>query len=383
MASIREHVARDGTRTWAVLFRDDGKQRSRSFDKQPLALKFLEDVNGYGPATAQRILDRKRQASGAEPATVADALDRYIDGLSGVQPFTITTYRTIAAQIKALALGRLPLEEVTRDDVAAWVRVQEADGVASKTIKNRQSLLSTALARAVDDELIARNPAHRAKIARTERREMTFLTPAEFQIVLSRATPHYRPFLMTLFGTGLRFGEATALRISDLHLDDSPATLTVSRAWKKQAGLGAPKSAAGRRTIALPGALVEQLRTVTKGRAPDELVFVNLAGRRILQATLHDNWQTWIEDTVVDRATGQRVPRLPQIGKRPRIHDLRHSHASYMIAAGMNLFDLKQRMGHESITTTSDVYGHLMPEAQVQAARAAALAFPDLPAIES
>lgn len=382
MASIREHVARDGTHTWAVLFRDDGKQRSRSFDKRPEALRFLEDVNGYGSTTAERILDRRRKGT-ETPLTVSDALTRYIDGLSGVQPFTITTYRTIAAQIADLPLGHLGLEDVTRDDVAAWVRVQEAAGVASKTIKNRQSLLSTALARAVDDELITRNPAHRAKISRTERREMTFLTPAEFQVLIARVTPHYRPFIITLYGTGLRFGEATALRVSDLHLDDTPATLTVSRAWKKASGLGAPKSAAGRRTIALPGAVVEQLRTVTKGRAPGDLVFVNLAGRRILQATLHDNWQTWIEDTVIDRTTRERVPRLPQIGKRPRVHDLRHSHASYMIAAGMSLFDLKQRMGHESITTTSDTYGHLMPEAQVQAARAAALAFPELPAIGS
>jgi integrase len=382
MASIRTHTARDGFVTYAVLFRDGKRQRSRSFDDEAKALSFKGNLERLGLATAERILDSKDSPTGA-PLTVTDALNRYIDGLSGVQPFTITTYRTMANQIAALPLGHLALDDVIRDDVAAWIRKQEADGVAAKTIKNRQSLLATALARAVDDELITRNPAHKAKIARTERREMTFLTPAEFQVLLARVTPHYRPLLITLFGTGLRFGEATALRVSDLHLDETPATLTVSRAWKKASGLGAPKSAAGRRTIALPGAVVEQLRTVTKDRAADDLVFVNLAGRRILQATLHDNWQTWIEDTAIDRSTRKRVPRLPTLGKRPRIHDLRHSHAAYMISAGMNLYDLKQRMGHESITTTADTYGHLMPEAQVQAARAAALAFPSAVAIEA
>lgn len=382
MASLRDHVARDGTITYAVLFRDNGKQRSRTFDTERQRDDFLNNLERLGLATAERILDNK-DAPGGPLLTISDALNRYIDGLSGVQPFTITTYRTMARQIAATELGHVALVEADRTHVAAWIRDQEAAGVASKTIKNRQSFLSTALTYAVEDNLLNRNPAAKAKISTTERREMTFLTPAEFQVLLARATPHYRPLLMTMFGTGLRLGEVTALRPTDLHLDDTPATLTVARAWKKASGLGAPKSAAGRRTIALPGPVVDQLRTLIADRDPDDLVFVNLAGRRILQATLHDNWQTWIEDTVIDRTTGTRVPRLPRLGKRPRLHDLRHSHAAFMISTGMNPNDLKQRMGHESIKTTYDTYGHLMPEAQVQAARSAALAFPNLAQIEA
>lgn len=381
MASTREHTARDGTVTYSVLFRDKGKQRSRTFVTERDRDDFLRNIKDLGLATAERILDNK-DAPGGPLLTISDALNRYIDGLSGVQPFTVSTYRTMARQIAETDLGHVALVEADRKHVAAWIREQEAEGFASKTIKNRQTFLSTALAYAVEDGLLNRNPAARAKISQTERREMTFLTPAEFQVLLARTTPHYRPLLMMLFGSGLRLGEVTALRPADFQLDDVPATVTVARAWKKASGLGAPKSAAGRRTLALPAPVVDAVRPLVEGRAPHELVFVNKAGRRILQATLHDNWQSWIEDTVIDRATGQRVPRLPKLGKRPRIHDLRHSHAAFMISTGMNLYDLKQRMGHESIKTTADTYGHLMPEAQVQAARAAALAFPDLPQIE-
>ena len=71
------------------------------------------------------------------------------------------------------------------------------------------------------------------------------------------------------------------------------------------------------------------------------------------------------------------------IGKSPRVHDLRHSNASWMIARGMNLTTLQRRLGHEKITTTVDVYGHLMPEAQAQAAASATLSLAGwLPQIE-
>jgi integrase len=54
--------------------------------------------------------------------------------------------------------------------------------------------------------------------------------------------------------------------------------------------------------------------------------------------------------------------------RRPRIHDIRHSHASMMIAGGMNLYELANRLGHESIITTTKTYGHLVPDAHFRAA---------------
>lgn len=122
-----------------------------------------------------------------------------------------------------------------------------------------------------------------------------------------------------------------------------------------------------------------------RGKAPGDLLFTNMAKRRIIQGSLHDLWQGWIDDQEWGRVDGQRakVDRKPALGKVPRIHDLRHSHAAWMIGQGISLFELKQRLGHESIQTTADTYGHLLPEAQVQAERAAALAFGPLPVIGS
>ena len=373
MASIRERRAKGGT-TWAVLYRHAGKQRSDTFTSLAKAQRHAERIERLGADAARRILDAEEGVDPEVMPTVAEQVTRHVDALSGVQPYTITTYRTMARQLADTALGALPLDAATREDVAGWIRTQERAGVSAKTIKNRQALLSAALTRAVDDGLVVRNVAARAKIARTERREMTFLTPAEFQVLLARASEHYRPLLMFLFGTGMRLGEATALRVSDVHPEFTPATVTITRAWKKGAGLGPPKTSAGRRTISIPQALVEAIEPLRQGRSPDDLLFTNTAGRRILQASLHDLWQGWVTDWTPG-PSGKPVKRSPALGKVPRIHDLRHSHAAFMIGQGISLYDLKQRLGHESITTTADTYGHLMPEAQVQAERAAALAF--------
>jgi integrase len=381
MASIRERTGSRGT-VYAVLWREQGAQRSRTFGSKDKARRHAERIERLGPSAAERILDAEAGHDPEKMPTVAEQVDRHVDGLSGVSAATISGYRTIARQLAATALGSLPLDTATRDDVAAWVRDQERAGVAAKTVKNKQALLSAALTRAVDDGLVLRNVAARARIARTERREMTFLTPREFAVLLERATPHYRPLLVWLYGTGMRLGEATALRVSDVHLEFTPPTVTVTRAWKRGGELGPPKTAAGRRTIAIPAAAVEAVRPLLD-RDPDALLFVNTAGRRILQATLHDLWQGWIADWRIDPTTGARTKRTPALGKRPRIHDLRHSHAAFMIGQGVSLYDLKQRLGHESIQTTADTYGHLMPEAQVQAERAASLAFaPTLPQLE-
>lgn len=358
-----------------MLFREDGRQKSKTFHTLKDAQRFAERVERLGASSAQRIL---KAESGHDPEalpTVAQMVERHIDGLSGVQPYTIKTYRMMARQLAATALGHLPLDAATRDDVAAWVRDQEAAKRTSKTIRNHHALLSAALQRAVDDGMVDRNVGARARIARTERREMTFLTPDEFAVLEERAIPHYRPLLRFLFGTGLRIGEAVALRVRDVHPEFSPATVTVARAWKKGGGFGPPKTAAGRRTISIPKAVMDAIAPLLANRAPDDLVFVNTAGAMVKQASLHDLWQGWVTDWRFDRATGERTKRTPALGKVPRIHDLRHSHAAWMIGQGMSLYDLKRRLGHESITTTADTYGHLMPEAQVQAERAAGLAF--------
>ena len=137
-----------------------------------------------------------------------------------------------------------------------------------------------------------------------------------------------------------------------------------------------PKSARSRRTISLSTDLAEMLRDLTAGRRGADLVFVNVAGRPIRNNTFWaTHWAPAIDkaQNPVD-ADGQRDPDARRLTKRPRIHDLRHTHASWMLAEGMDMFTLSRRLGHETYATTDSRYSHLMPAQQLNAAAVASIA---------
>lgn len=130
--------------------------------------------------------------------------------------------------------------------------------------------------------------------------------------------------------------------------------------------------------------LVTELRPVVMGRPGDDFVF-NAHGGPVKHATF---WpKRWVKaitraQNPVD-ADGLPDWNAPRLTRSPRIHDLRHTHASWLIAQGTDLFVVQRRLGHESITATMDRYSHLLPEQQISAAAAAGRALEGLWAIPS
>lgn len=363
--SLRIRPLKSGGNTYTVIYRLDGRQTSTTFDTAPAAQRFMADIDTKGPALAREIAEARRtgRTIADDTPTVAELVDRYVKARSGIKLGTRRKYERIARDFAGTPFGRRPIDAAIRADAAGWIRSLEVSGLSHKTITDRKSLVSAALKDAVDDGVIGRNPLTKVKAARTERREMQILSPAEFYRLLDTAEPEWRPLLLTLISTGMRIGEARALQVRDLHLSERPPTLTIARGFEHTGGseaiLGAPKTERGRRTISLPPETAATLAAVTKGRKGEAFVFVR-DGKPLGRQALQRRWPRWMRDSGIDR--------------RIRPHDLRHSHAAWMIAQGVSLTALQHRLGHASIKVTSDVYGHLLPEAQVQMARAAELA---------
>ena len=125
--------------------------------------------------------------------------------------------------------------------------------------------------------------------------------------------------------------------------------------------------------MALAEDSADQLRVHVAGRRPDEFVFVNRLGAPVKH---HNFWRTCWRPAIAraqhpELEEGIDPATVPRLLRTPRIHDLRHTHASWMIAAGVDLFILQRRLGHESITTTTETYAHLLPDQQASAAAAA------------
>jgi integrase len=368
MASI-EHRSTASGEVWRVRFRHDKRNRAVTFTDADRAEKWrrLVEVN---PAQALAALDA---SDGVPPLTVADQVALHITSLTGVSDGTRGDYLSyLDNDIRPHALGAHPLTSLDRAAVAAWVNWMEKRGLAGKTIANRHGLLSAAMASAVRDRLIPDNPCRGVRLPRTShlKEEMVFLDKGEFERLYGFVHQRYRPLVLFLVGTGVRFGEATALRVEDVDLD--ARSVRIRRAWKRTRRsvkeLGPTKSRRSHRTVAVPAQVVEALRPLLAGRAPHELVFTNARGSEVKQATFWVRvWQPAVcafagDETVFDRdKDGRKVLRVVKEGpgKHPRVHDLRHTFASWAIQNRVPLPVIQRQLGHESITTTIDTYGHL------------------------
>ena len=406
MVSTREKVRSDGSVAYVARFRLDGKQTTETFDSARERDRFIRNVERMGLERAIALLD-ELESTGAVPddmPTLREWAERCIDGLTGVGEATPKRYRAYLRNDLA-HMADLPLDAITEQRVAEWVNAMHRAGASAKTIANKHGFLSGILKEAIPEHLSA-NPCRRTgkSLPRTvSDRDMEILDSDEFARLLDHFPEHYRPLVSTLAYTGMRWSEATALQVRDVNLD--ALTIRIRRAWVKgNSGwkIGPPKSEAGDRTISIPAQADEILRPLLNGPA-DRLVFRTPSGTPVRHAVFFQYvWQPAVRlangepaaPTILDSddaATRKRKirqarrvnawfrnqePATLPLGRHLRIHDLRHTCASWLLGAGVPLSYVQAHLGHESITTTVGTYGHLLPAARqaISGALSAALA---------
>lgn len=246
-------------------------------------------------------------------------------------------------------------------------------GLSRTTAHHIACLLHKALEDAVRRGLIARNPVDQTDPPARDTKPRAVLTPEQVRLYLDDARQTAPIYLWALYltkvGTGMRFGELLGLRETDLDLDGGIVSL--EQALKKpgpKAVFGGLKTARSRRTITLPAEVVDGLRQLRRWKAAQRLrqgpkyreyglVFCDARGR-----PLHQN-------NIRYRDHYPRVERL----KLPRIrpHDLRHTHGTLLVAAGVDYRTVADRLGHSSPAFTLSTYVHGVSESQKRAATVA------------
>lgn len=348
MASVRSSVRGDGSTAHRVFFRHEGQQTCYTFEDMNVAETFRTAVNQLGSAAAIALHRLEREGRSGPSVTVTEWVGDYIDHLT-VQPDTLTKYRAYLANDIGPVLGQIPIGELTDRDIARWINGMTG---SPATISKKARFLSQTLTKAVASKKITENVAAGAKIPTGQKREMVFLTHEEFAILLGEVTESWRPLVRFLVASGCRWGEATALYPSDV--DRAAGTVRISRAWKYDPStghvLGSTKTVRSVRTIDVPKNVLDRLDY------SHAWLFVGRDG---------SNWRKPGDQPVRNHGFARRVwaPAVeraqPKIHKKPRIHDLRHTCASWMIANREPLPVIQQHLGHESIKTTVDRYGHL------------------------
>ena len=349
--SVRIRTRTDGSAYSQVRFRIAGRETSISFDDHAEALEFDDMVRKVGALKALEIT--KIVVAHDRGLTVGQWLKHHNDHLTGLTAETLKNYRRYAEK-DFPGLVDIPITALTPDDVRRWMQgLRNVNGAmpAGKTVANKHGYLAGALNAAVERGHIKSNPCEHVHLPRTQRKENVYLEPAEFKILLAEIPDHWKPLVLFLVTSGARWSEATALRPGDVN--KAAGTVRIWQAWKKSDGggyeLGATKTKMSTRTVNLPPNVMQQLDL------SGEWLFTNSGRGR------HN------EDGVVRNASfapnvwHPAVARAQAAGltKQPRIHDLRHTCASWLIQGGRDLPSVQAQLGHESIVTTVSVYHHL------------------------
>jgi integrase len=230
-------------------------------------------------------------------------------------------------------------------------------------------VLHRALQRAVENETLPRNVASVIRPPKVEAQEVEILSADEMGVILARLEGHaLYPAVALALATGMRRGELLALRWEDVDLEG--ATVRVERALEETAAglrFKAPKTKHGRRIISLPPSAVDALRAhrlrqlelrVALGQGklePDALVFSTIEGAPLSPDNLSRDWRRVM--AALD---------LPAV----TFHALRHSHASALIASGLDVLTVSRRLGHGSPVVTLNAYAHLFTKTDAKAADA-------------
>jgi integrase len=369
MASIRKRVRKDGSMTWQVLFRnvDTGKQEGITYTLEADAnrMRKLLEANGH----SYRIAEAAIVAADRQSRTVAQVVEEHIDHLIKPGPQTIHNYRAMLDRHIKDSIGAAAIESLDYRHITAWIRGMQKKDLSPKTIRNVHGLLSAAMETAVKLKYRPDNPCRGIDLPSTERRldSMSFLTFKEFGQLSDAMSERYRTFLLFLVVTGARFGEATAVKVGDVNLDVGTPTVQLVKAWKRQGStgykIGQPKNAFSSRTVSLSNRLVEELRPLVEGRPADAFLFTNRTG------VSHVDHRSFYQKHWVPTLKRLHADKSLQFSKSPRIHDLRHTSASWLIQEGYDTFKVARRLGHSSTAMIDKVYGHLMPDAQSEGAQ--------------
>jgi len=271
---------------------------------------------------------------------------------------TWTRYAQLLRKHLTSRLGSVPIQKLRAADLQAAYASMAEEGLADQTRLHLHRVVHRMLGHALQWGVVARNVAAMVDAPRVRAHEIEILTPAEVRAVLERLRGRsLYPVASVALATGLRRGELLALRWQDVDLEG--ATLKVERALEqtKRGGLvfKPPKTRYGRRAITLPPSTVAELLAHRKsqaeqrlalglGKAPDDaLVFATWDGSTRSPNALTKEW------TLAMKAAGIRAT----------FHSLRHTHASTLIASGLDVLTISRRLGHGSPAITLGVYGHL------------------------
>jgi integrase len=294
-----------------------------------------------------------------------------------VSPRTHERYEEIVRNFLVPELGALPLGKLAPVHIqkmySKWATSGRKDGkpggLSPRTRGHIHRVFNAALVRAVEQQTIPRNPAEafKKRLPKVENKQMIVLSPEQSRRLLDTIahTRVYWPVMLAL-ATGVRRGEVFALRWKHVDLERGSLRVMESLEQTRAAGLRFKPPKSGRsRVITLPAFAIEKLRRLKREQAEELLTLgIRQSGETLVCARADGKP---LQPQSLTHQFARLVSRIKDL-PRVRFHDLRHSHATQLLLAGVHPKVAQERLGHASITTTIDLYSHVTETMQSDAA---------------
>jgi integrase len=346
----------DGTRRFMAAYRDPaGRTRSAG------SFVSKRDAERAGRRAETRVETGSWIDRNAGRITFRDYVEKVWWPSRHLEVSTMAGYRANLNRHFHPYFGDIPMADILPSTVQAWVTKAIGEGLSARSTVKYHVMLHGVFKRAVRDRVIAYNPCSETELPKVVPRRTRTLTPEEFQRLLAAIPDRFKPMLLTEIETGLRWGELVALR--PRHIDFLRRTITVEETIVEVSKRMSPT---GERMIVKPYPKDDEPRTL---RVRQQLLDV-LAERITSLGLDRDDLLFPSTETAggmpLSRNTFRTRAWLPAVEKAKidfgvRMHDLRHAHASWLLAGGADLKGVMDRLGHAQIQTTQK-YLHTLPD---------------------
>jgi integrase len=376
------HIRRRGERSWELKF-DVGIDAA---GKRQTRYHAFKGTKREAQVELTRLLADAQKGHYVDPSkvSVAEFIDRWARdwASTNLSLKTVERYRGLIAQQIVPRIGVVPIQKLRPVHLSelyakllreGGVR-RSGEGVSARTVGHAHRVLHRALGHAAQWGLVQQNVASLVSPPRVSSAEVEILRASEINDLLDKLRGRSMYMVAALgLGTGLRRGEMLALRWQDIDFTRGQLRVERSLEQSKKGGLRfkEPKTKYGRRTISVPAATLADLR-LHKKEQQERWLRLGL-GRVPEDALLLGTWNGAMR--VPDALSKDWAVTMAALGIKASLHSLRHSHASALIAAGVDVLTISRRLGHASPTITLGVYGHLFSNTDDRAALAMDAAF--------
>jgi len=348
MAWVSKRKASDGSARYLANYRDPtgAKRSAGTFRSRP-------DAERAGHAAEIRIGEGAWVDRTAGKIRFTDYVEKsWWPNLAHLELTTKAAYRSNLDAHFLPFFGRYPMAAITPPVVQDWVATAQRGGLSARSIRKYHTMLSSIFKAAHRDRVIGYNPCERTTLPKVVTTTRETITPVQFEQLLAAIPERHRVLLLVGIETGMRWGELAALR--PRHLDTTSNLVTVQETIVE---ISKKNSPTGQRYTVKPYPKNDHCRALKIGAELTGLLADRIAAlhlqendllfpstpRKLQQPTSRNTFRTKVWRPAVLAA---------ELPTTVRMHDLRHAHASWLLAGGADLKTVMDRLGHTQISTT-------------------------------